>query len=266
VTNYGTCAILALPRLPDRQLRFLLALETFKPDDCGWREAGTELLATTAGLSPRTVAKARGELVAAGEVQYRRGDGRGHCSTYRMRRIDDRIDRIKVATEAATFKGGKRGDHLSAQRWQPGSVKVANRPAKGGRRNAPTSANASGALKESALKESALPARVPVVEQLRAIDASVTEEVSAEVMKIIKSRPKVRDPVAVLDAELRKGNGYSLIGEAKHNIDRAQWRRQDPRVKRDDPERYDPADVVAGIRKDLGWARKHQEGDDAKPL
>ena len=41
MTNYGTCAILALPKMPERRLRFLLALETFTRGEDGRREAGT---------------------------------------------------------------------------------------------------------------------------------------------------------------------------------------------------------------------------------
>src|SRR5262245_57367021 len=196
--------------MPERQLRFLLALETFKSDGSGWREAGTDLLARTAGLSPRTVAKARDELVASGAIEYRRGGRtRGQRSNYRMPGIDKDIDQLKVAREAATF--------TVAQRWQPGSVKVANRPAKGGRRNAPTSANVSGALKESALQESALPAGARPVDMLRAVDPSVTEEESAEVLTILRGQG-ARDPVAVLRSMSDADRRY-YIGLARHNID-----------------------------------------------
>jgi hypothetical protein len=253
VTNFGALAILALPKMPERQLRFLLALETFTRGEDGWREAGAEKLIERTGLSVNTAIKARGELVAAGAIDYRRGNGAGHVSVYRIRLpgIGDHLGSRpkKVPKNVGDLKRYPTEARKGTQ----------TRPKKVPKRNAVTSGNAFGGLEPSGLDTSGLPARVPVVDQLRAIDASVTEEVSAEVMKIIKSRPKVRDPVAVLDAELRKGNGYSLIGEAKHNIDRAQWRRQDPRVKQDDPERYDPTDVVAEIRKERGWARKREE-------
>ena len=52
------------------------------------------------------------------------------------------------------------------------------------------------------------------------------------------------------------------LGRARHNADRDQWR-QDPRVKRDDPERVDVTAYTDGIRKRLGWARKQQEEHDA---
>ena len=158
MTNKGARAILGLPQMPERQLRFLLALETFTRREDGWRPSGTELLADAAGLSPRTVAKARSELVAAGLIDYRRGDGRGHVSTYQIRAPGVADHHLKVATEVATFKGGNDvATFTQAERWQPEPVKVADQADKGSRRNALTSRNSFGAPKDSALKESALP-------------------------------------------------------------------------------------------------------------
>ena len=85
MTNFGTRAILALPKMPERRLRLLLALETFTRGEDGWREAGTGLLASTAGLSVNTAARARRELAKSGVIEYGRGDGRGHLSTYRIK-------------------------------------------------------------------------------------------------------------------------------------------------------------------------------------
>jgi hypothetical protein len=168
MTNKGARAILRLPRMPERQLRFLIALETFTRRGDGWREAGTDLLAEVAGLSPRTVAKARRELAAASLIGYRRGHGRGHVSAYQVRLPGLAGDGLKVATEDATFKGGsvvatftapKGGNDVATftqpERWQTEPVKVANEPDKGGKRNAVTRENSSEALKEIALEPSA---------------------------------------------------------------------------------------------------------------
>jgi hypothetical protein len=83
VTNFGALAILALPKMPERQLRFLLALETVTARG-SWREAQTELLARQAGLSVRTAIKARAELAKAGMIEYRPGTGPGHPGRYRL--------------------------------------------------------------------------------------------------------------------------------------------------------------------------------------
>ena len=85
MTNYGTLEILALPKMPERQLRFLLALETITCREDGRREVGIDLLAKKAGLSVNTAVRARRDLVKSGAIEYRRGDGRGHLSTYRIK-------------------------------------------------------------------------------------------------------------------------------------------------------------------------------------
>jgi hypothetical protein len=154
VTNFGTCAILALPPMPERQLRFLLALETFTRGGDGWREAGIELLAKTAGFrSSRTADKARGELVSAGMVDYRPGGGRGHRSAYRIR-VRGIEDHLKAATEVAPFSPAPKGGN-------PGSVKGAIQPDKGGTRNAVASDDSFAALEPYALQAFALPDDVP---------------------------------------------------------------------------------------------------------
>ena len=83
MTNYGTLAILALPEMPERQLRLLLALETVPADASDARKISAPLLAAKARLSPNTAAKARNELIDRGMITYQAGTGRGTCSTLR---------------------------------------------------------------------------------------------------------------------------------------------------------------------------------------
>jgi hypothetical protein len=59
-------------------------------------------------------------------------------------------------------------------------------------------------------------------DMLRAVDPSVTEEEATEVVRILSARPAVRDPIAVLGAEIRNGNGYALITEARHRLGRGE--------------------------------------------
>jgi hypothetical protein len=92
---------------------------------------------------------------------------------------------------------------------------------------------------------------------LRVVDDSVTEEESAEVLNTLRGQG-ARDPVAVLRS-MDSGNRNYYLGLVRHNADRDRWRREEPRQQQDDPARYDPADVVAGIRKERGWARKREE-------
>jgi hypothetical protein len=61
------------------------------------------------------------------------------------------------------------------------------------------------------------------VAQLRSIDPGVTVEEALAVLDELASRPAVRDPLAVLGAEIASGNGYALILRARHRADRAIW-------------------------------------------
>ena len=111
MTNVGVREILALPKMPERQLRFLIALETFTCGEDGWREAGTELLASAAGLSVNTIVKARGELGASGAIEYRRGNGRGQVSTYRRKvpaTLSTFPSRERYPTMLGTFQAPER--------------------------------------------------------------------------------------------------------------------------------------------------------------
>jgi hypothetical protein len=168
VTNFGTRAILALPKMPERRLRFLLALETFTRREDGWREAGTELLASAAGLSAKTTARARRELAASGAIEYRRGNGRGQLGTYRLKVPSDTVhlpEPGKVPSD---------GDHLS----EPG--KVVKQPRKGGQTglekvgtgHSLTSGNAIVGLEPIALESSGL-ARAPAPAPAPARDALI---------------------------------------------------------------------------------------------
>jgi hypothetical protein len=149
MTNFGELAILALPGLPERQLRVLLVLETVSPDEDGWRSIGLDLLARQAGRSAHTVVKARDELAAAGLIEYRPGTGPNHPSLYRLR-----FAISNPGKNAATVKRGKNAATVNPGKPAPGTVAMSdfNR----GSRNAATSPNANTALEPLALESSAL--------------------------------------------------------------------------------------------------------------
>lgn len=78
--NHRIRAILRLRHqgtISKRQADLLLALETFISPAGTWGEAGTELIETETGIDPKTIARARGEMVDAGWLDYERGNGRG---------------------------------------------------------------------------------------------------------------------------------------------------------------------------------------------
>jgi hypothetical protein len=93
---------------------------------------------------------------------------------------------------------------------------------------------------------------------LREVDATVTDEESAEVLNILRGQG-ARDPVAVLRSMGHADRRYYL-GLARHNIGRAQWRREEPRVKQDDPAQFDPAALLAATRKRHGWLERPKDG------
>lgn len=75
---------------------------------------------------------------------------------------------------------------------------------------------------------------------LQAADASVTDEETDMVIKILATRG-ARDPVAVLRKEIASGNGYILITEARHRLDRAAWQQEQPGCDRDGPQPHSGA-------------------------
>jgi hypothetical protein len=164
MTNYGSLAILAIrPKPPDRQLRFLIALETVTARDGGWRTIETGVLAAQSGQAVRTASKARAELAKAGRIEYRPGTGPGHPGSYRLLVDVDsppgsepgkNAAPVNPGKNAAPVNPGKNAAPVNPGKQAPGSQ--ANEPQKPTTPNAVTSANASIALEPSALEPSAL--------------------------------------------------------------------------------------------------------------
>jgi hypothetical protein len=230
MTNYGTLAILALPKMPERRLRFLLALETVTCDADGWRKIGTGLLASKAGLSVTTATRARRDLVASGAVEYERGDGKGHLSAYRMKvphdvvhlpepgKVPSNGDDLEGGHNGDDLKGGHNGDdlkggHNADDLSGPGKVvkqapqRSSNRPLKGSHRIAATSGNAIGGLEPYGLGSSGLRAarrHLGAADIIRAVYPSATDD---EIEIITKKRIDngARSAEAVLAYEVRQG-------------------------------------------------------------
>jgi hypothetical protein len=168
VTNYGALAILALPKMPERQLRVLLALETVTRHEGAWRTIETGALARQAGRAVRTVVKARAELAASGRIEYRPGTGPGHPGSYRLLVDVDKppanAGRVKPTSDAARVKPSTDVASVSRAPMLHGSTHATRPPEpvqlgsqKPTTPNAVTSANASIALEPLALESSTLP-------------------------------------------------------------------------------------------------------------
>ncbi len=81
---------------------------------------------------------------------------------------------------------------------------------------------------------------------LKTIDPEITIAEATEVLSEIASRPAVRNPLAVLGAEIANGNGYVLITRARHRLTRTEARLTD--------ETADPspmAETIADLRNRL---------------
>jgi hypothetical protein len=191
VTNYGALAILALGKMPERQLRLLIALETVTPSGHGWRSIGAALLASKAGLSPVTVALARDELAAAGRISYIPGNGRGHLSTFKL---------------LFPIKGDSESDPLCEPKGtQDGAQRSSNGTRKGNPKKPVTSANANTGLKAFGLVTSGLLPRSPRTEdqdhEPAAIEATISE--LRKFMGWPTTRPSIGDR-AVIEGEALK--------------------------------------------------------------
>ncbi len=197
MTNYGALAILALPPMPERQLRFLIAVETVKVGDDGLRRIGSALLARTAGISHNTLAKARADAVKAGHVEFERGDGRGNVSGYRI------LFPIKGTNIAGPLPAPERVPTGAPKGYQPSGIK-------GTSPNALTSGNANGALKALALEASAL----SLADLLRAAVPGAGEREIDYVITQIKASGEIRKPRAYLKTIIERGDAASLIAEA----------------------------------------------------
>jgi hypothetical protein len=214
VTNFGTLAILALPKMPERQRYLLLALETVTADADGWRPIGIELLARLAGPSVNTAIKARDELAAAGLIEYRRGTGPGHPSVYRLR-----FDLSNPVKDAATVNPVKNAATVNPVK--PAAGTVSNAPRNPTSRNAATSGNAIAALEPIALEASAAHTRAHETSRrphnrdprlvLLGLDETVTDAEADTIAAALEADPDVRDPFAYLLAI--SAAGPQQIGE-----------------------------------------------------
>jgi hypothetical protein len=240
-SNYRTRAIMRLPKLPERQRAFLIGLETITRDKDSWRETGLDVLAWCAGLSETTATRARDQLVASGLVEYRRGEGRGHVSAYRLApQVDD--DRTsppkKGRHNADDLSGPRKGSHSADDLSEPpkgshnaddlpeprkgrqtGPVKVVNRPDKGRHRNPATSDDTSGVLSTYVLKPPVPadaapdPARDPrTLLGGLGVDGGLAEFILAWL------KDNTDDPFAYLMAVIGKGHAAGFVDQRRREL------------------------------------------------
>jgi hypothetical protein len=118
MTNCGALAILAeLPEAtPPRQVRLMIALETFPADADGWRTVSSGLLSQAASLSRNPFRRARRELVAAKLIEHEPGTKRGKYSRWRITFPLALPAALKGATQGHPLKKGAKGGHTRPQK------------------------------------------------------------------------------------------------------------------------------------------------------
>jgi hypothetical protein len=209
VTNFGALAILGLPKIPERQLRFLLALETVTAREGGWRKIKADVLAAQAGASPNTSARARAELADAGLIEYRRGTGPGHPGSYRIR--IDGID--KPPKNAATVNVPKNAATVNA--LNPAAERSPNGPSNARTPKAATSADASTALEPIALEPSALSRAARNLGAALATLGATDQEIDFTIGGI-KNSSRVDNPAAYMSGVAAKPDGVArLLGRTR---------------------------------------------------
>jgi len=234
-----------LPKMPERQLRFLLALETFTRGEDGRREIGTDLLARTAGLSVNTAVRARRELVKSGAIEYKRGDGRGHVSAYRIKVPHDVVhlpEPVKVPNDADHLSSPGKVSNDAGHLSEPGNVpkqapeRYPNSPHKGGSRNPAASGNASGALEPLALEASA--ARTPAHTRPRdprlvqlLLGLGATDAQAELITARLHDDPGIHSPYTYALAIIGDGDGEAWLGRMLADL-AAQHAGDDPRPPR----------------------------------
>lgn len=203
MTNYGTLAILALPKMPERQLRFLAALETVTPREGDWREIETGVLAGQAGESVNTAARARAELVAADLIEYRPGTGPGHPGRYRIR-----VEVDKPPKNAGRVKPPKNAGGVNPPKQAPVShPKASEKPTTP---NAATSADADIALEPLALEPSSLSRAGRDLGAALALAGATDDEIDFAIDGI-KNSARVEDPAAYMLGTVKKPGGAARL-------------------------------------------------------
>lgn len=211
MTNHGTRVILALPKMPDRQLRLMLALETVTPGSDGWREVGADLLARIANLSPNTAARARDELIKAARIEYKPGSGRGRVSAYRLKAPNGRgylSGPEKVPSETDHLSEPERYPIEARKGTQSGPVKVPNQ-------NALTCENENPALEASALEASALSPDERLLAE--AVPGASEREIKHAIAKLRgrQADGEIRSVRAYLRAIIDCGDALALTTDAR---------------------------------------------------
>lgn len=133
MTNYGALAILAeLPEgAPARQVRLMIALETFRADADGWRTVSTGTLCRAASFSRNSLRRASRELAAAKLIEHEPGTWSGARSRWRFTFRLDLPPPKKGGTRGHPKKGATQGAPSDRQERGPAQPRKGGQPSPG---------------------------------------------------------------------------------------------------------------------------------------
>jgi hypothetical protein len=200
MTNYRVRQVLALGRLPERQLRLLVALATWMSDDTRTVRLGFDALTAATGNVRNTVKAARADAAAAGRLTWQSSHGRGHLTVWTVLCLPEKgvnvsdplpepVKGVNPATEKGSTEPDKRGQPQTADLQEPDHG--LNRMAK-----------SSGSLS------------VRVRELLSAAGGDVSERESDQIIARIKGNGG-RDVLAIVRKNIADGDAGVLIDEAR---------------------------------------------------
>jgi hypothetical protein len=191
------------PDLRYREFRVLVALALDARDETRQGMPGMELLTLRANCGMRATRRAMAALKNAGIVKIVRNPAPRIRTVYEI--LPMAVDNSRTADNIVSPVTGDNSRPTAASMLSPERRTTSCPP-----RSQISSHSAKSSISARARRK------------LAAIDPSVTETETTQVLEILAQRG-ARSPVAVLHTEIADGNGYALIYEARHRIDRAEW-------------------------------------------
>jgi len=231
ISNYRVRQVLGLGAMPERQLRFLIALATWMSDETRTVRVGFETLIRESGKSHNTIRNARRELEAAGKLASHGGRGKGNLTVWTalclpekgVSDVDPHAD-PKGTSEVGTFSGESKGTSEVGTFTSVGdSAKGTNRepqkvPTGGSKRYQPQPADQpEPEMGFNSRAKPLSPGPGSLHAELAAVVPDVTERETRLALEELKSRPRVQSPRAVLLHEIKTGGGPDLVALVRQN-------------------------------------------------
>ncbi len=201
MSNYRVRQVLALGRIPERQLRLLVALATWMNDDTRTVRLGFDALIRDTGNVRNTVRAARADAAAGGRLAWEQPQrGRGHLTVWTVLCLPDKgVNEPDPLTDAGkgVNRPAEKGSTEPEKRGQPQPADLPE-PDHGLNRRAETSGSLSARAREL----------------LTAVDPQVSERESDFIIEKIKL-DKGRNILAIVRTNIADGDAAAVIGDAR---------------------------------------------------